>query len=337
MTVPPIAPCAPAGSVDLVPRARDRRVGVLVNPRGMYHRRHPEALGGLARMVQSSRGIGVLAISDSIGDLTGIAEDFRRREIDVLAVSGGDGSLSHAVTAFADVYGERPLPRIAPLRGGTMNTVADACGVPRGNPVSLLGRLVAASASGDPARVVHRRAMRINGQCGFLFGMGAAYNFLEAYYAEGKPYPTPWTAARLLGRAVLSALVGGSYVRRLTEPVHVDAAVDGVSWPRRPYFGFAAGTIDQMGLGFRPLYRACETDDRFHILGFVCTPVQFAGQLLRARRGLPMRHMTDALAAEAVLSCPEGRVRYTIDGELFESCGPVTLVCGPKLRIVIPS
>lgn len=317
-------------------RSRTERVGILVNCAAQFHRRNPCAAGEMARMTDSWGGIGILVNCPSIESLPRIARDFRRQGIEILAVSGGDGTLSHAVTAFANVYGDQPLPKIALLRGGTMNTVANACGVSRGRPAQILGRILHAYVSGRPMPVTIRRTMRINGQCGFLFGMGAAYKFLDAYYSEGRPFPTPWTAAKILGRSILSALTHGPYVRRLTDPVEADVTVDGVPWPRKKYFGVAAGTIDQMGFGFRPFHRVRESVDHFQINGYACTPSQFVTQLLRARRGQAMRYTTSALAVESMISSPDGRVCYTIDGELYESSGPVTITCGPKVRIVVP-
>src|SRR5205085_1186576 len=80
----------------------------------------------------------------SIEELHRIAHDFRALEIDVLAISGGDGTSGVTVTGFLEVYRDQPLPAIALLRGGTMNTIANSVGVRREPPDQLLARLVRA-------------------------------------------------------------------------------------------------------------------------------------------------------------------------------------------------
>ena len=60
----------------------------------------------------------------------------------VLAINGGDGTNHVVITAFIRTYGDEPLPAIAFLRGGTMNTTANACGVAGGSPRNLLSRLL---------------------------------------------------------------------------------------------------------------------------------------------------------------------------------------------------
>jgi len=82
-------------------------------------------------------------------------EDFRHLDIDVLGISGGDGTNHVTITGFLDVYGSEqggggttptPLPQIAFLRGGTMNTVANSVGIQHGKPEGLLSRLARAYA-----------------------------------------------------------------------------------------------------------------------------------------------------------------------------------------------
>ena len=96
-------------------------IGVVLNPKSRQNRRDPGAALRLARQLGP---IGVVREADSIDALYRIAEDFRRDAVDVLAISGGDGTNTVTLTGFMDVYGSNPLPQVALLRGGTMNTVA---------------------------------------------------------------------------------------------------------------------------------------------------------------------------------------------------------------------
>src|SRR5207237_10930609 len=104
-------------------------------------------------------------------------------------------------TGFIDVYGQgrAPLPQVALLRGGTMNTVANSIGVPRGKPDGLLERLVHAYArrAVEPLHQAQRYMMRAapmhadgdlgKPQFGFLFGTGVVHGFLSEYYGTGEP------------------------------------------------------------------------------------------------------------------------------------------------------
>src|SRR5690606_30286641 len=155
-------------------------------------------------------------------------------DIDVLGISGGDGTNGTTITGFLDVYQGNALPQIAFLRGGTMNTVANSVGVRRGRPEGLLDRLCrayvqraarpladverhvmciraegarpsagGASASGAPRSV---RSPPLATKYGFNFGTGVVCGFLSEYYAYGQP-PNPLVAAKTLLRGVGSAAV----------------------------------------------------------------------------------------------------------------------------------
>src|SRR5580692_4968680 len=138
-------------------------IGVVLNPRSRRNLRDPRAASRLARTLGDH---GVVRTARSIDELYRIAEDFRREHIDVLAISGGDGTNHVTLTGFIDVYGGATMPQVALLRGGTMNTVANSVGMLKGRPEGILGRLLrdyAQRASG-PLENVERHVMRI-GPC----------------------------------------------------------------------------------------------------------------------------------------------------------------------------
>ena len=121
-------------------------IGVVLNPKSRKNLRDPRAALRLARTLGDH---GVVRTARSKDDLARIAEDFRKLKIDVLGISGGDGTNHVTITGFLEVYADEPLPPLAFLRGGTMNTVANSVGVPRGRPDGLLAGLIARYDRGD--------------------------------------------------------------------------------------------------------------------------------------------------------------------------------------------
>jgi diacylglycerol kinase (ATP) len=292
---------------------------------------------------------------NSIEDLHRTAEDFRSLDIDVLGISGGDGTNHVTITGFLDVYGRGkvipsesppPLPQIAFLRGGTMNTVANSVGVQRGRPDGLLGRLMRAYAERAtmPLANVERRVMRIGpagggagaSHYGFLFGTGVVYGYIAEYYRGGDP--SPLVAAKTLARGIGSTLVGGEMIKRMAAPFRGSVSLDdGTTWEERDYLSVAAGTIDQIGLAFRPFYRWAERPDAFHLLGIFASPFQFVCDLPRIRDARPMRpgRTYEATPSRATIRGAERTVRYMIDGDLHETEGEIELAIGPRVKIVL--
>jgi diacylglycerol kinase (ATP) len=318
-------------------------IGVVYNPRSGHNLRNPRAAGRLARTLGDR---GVVREAGSLDQLYRVAEDFRKLDIDVLGISGGDGTNGVTITGFLDVYGESALPQLAFLRGGTMNTVANAVGVRRGRPHSLLDRLSRAygARAARPLCDVERHVMRIGPagaspnafKYGFLFGTGAVHGFLAEYYRGGQP--NPLIAAKTLLRGVGSTMISGETIRRMAAPLRGWVELDdGTRWEERDYLAVAGGTVDQIGLNFRPFHRATERPGRFHLLGVHTTPFGFVTQLPRIWRASPMSpgHAVEATPRRATIHGAAPRIPYMIDGDLHECDGPLAVEVGPKIRIVV--
>ena len=307
-------------------------IGVVVNPYARRHRGDP----AVARRLAQIAGPDAVVVEPRGRDrLLRVAEDFHRQRIDVLAIGGGDGSTACTLTAFHAVYGDEPLPRVALLRGGTMNTIANATGVPRVDPPRLLERLVACHRSGTPLEGSNRVAMRAGEQLGFLFGTGISHGFLEEYYSRGNP-PTPLTAAETLASIAGSILVRGEVAHRVTAPIETVLTVDGERWPLAPYLGVMIGTVPEVGLGFRAFFRTTEETEALHLVAIHAGPTAVLARLWRVRLGRPLgeRAARERLATRVELACPVGRVRHFLDGDLHEAPSPLVVTVGPRVRFV---
>jgi hypothetical protein len=325
-------------------------IGVVLNPKSRRNLRDPEAALRLARTLGDH---GIVRQVATLDDLHRTAEDFKTLDIDVLGISGGDGTNHVTITGFLDVYGSGkliandappPLPQIAFLRGGTMNTAANSVGVRHDRPESLLARLARAYAERAtmPLANVERRVMRIGTvgashrahHYGFLFGTGVVYGYLAEYY---RGEASPLGAAKTLARAIGSTLVHGEMIRRMAAPFRGTVLLEnGTTWEEREYLSVAAGTIDQIGLSFRPFYRWNEHPDTFHLLGIFASPLQFVCDLGRIRDARPMRpgRTFEATPSRAVIRGSDSCVRYMIDGDLHETRGEIELCIGPRVTIV---
>ncbi len=310
-------------------------IGVIVNPRARQNKRDPRAATRLSRALGDH---GVVRIASTHEELARIAEDFRKLDIDVLGISGGDGTNGVTLTGFLKVWADEPLPPVAFLRGGTMNTVANAVGVPRGKPDGLRARLIEryAARQRQPLQSVERHVLRVGDHYAFLFGTGAIQGYIREYYRAAEPNPV-W-AAQLLAHASASALVGGETARRVAPRWEGRVTFDdGASFPDRDYLAIACGTVDQIGLGFRPFYRYDEAPESFHLLGITTTPFGCVSRLPAIWRGRPMgsRHALEKVARRAVLEARSGVNDYMCDGDLFTREGPLELSTGPRVRILV--
>ena len=310
-------------------------IGLITNPRSRVNLRDPGRARRLSYLVGSH---GNAEATQSIDDLYRVCEEFKKERIDVLGISGGDGTLHHTLTAMIRTYGEEPLPPVAILRGGTMNTIARSFGI-FGETPQLTFELVDRHRRGllDTIPWFEREILQVGDAYGFIFGNGIIYNFLHEYYATGAPSPS--TAAQLILRATGSTMVRGPLSKRIYKRFHARVVADGDRWACEDFITVAAAVVEQIGLGFKPFYRVHEDQSAFAVLGIHTDAVGFVAELPSIMAGKPMRRdkVIDQAAHHVVFEADEP-LEYIIDGDTYVqkegSSGSLTLRVGPKLRFL---
>ena len=241
-------------------------IGIVTNPNSRRNRRYPEQMRRLGYILGKDD---VYEMTNRVEDVSAVAEEFKRNDIEILALNGGDGTNHVTLTTFIKVYGDKPLPKIALLRGGTMNTISNAIGA-SGTPGKILLNLVERYYTGQTFDVTERDMLKIidgpTTRYGFIFGNGLIANFLEIYYQDKSPSPA--VAAKLLAQVSFSLATGGALGRRLTKPFRAEVELDGETLPLQEYNAVGLSTIEQIGLGFRPFIYCEDSDRSFHVALF---------------------------------------------------------------------
>jgi diacylglycerol kinase family enzyme len=301
------------------------RIAAIANPRSRKNRRDPSRLEALREQLG---GTGEVYAPESLAQLAEVAAIHAADPPDVLAVSGGDGTLHRVFTELVPATGG-VLPKTLVLRGGTMNIVADSVGM------RLRADRALALAQAGGWRTTRRWLLKIDGRkYGFLFGNGIVARFLELYYQ--KPEPAPADAGWLLARGVASLLVGGPLIRQLTRRFEGTVEVDGVAMPEDSWVAVAAGTVEQLGLGFQPFYRVPENPGRMHVVGVGGPVSDLAIGLPRVRMGKPLRgrHHHAAVGSTLLLRGHEP-LGYMMDGDFHAGGTEISVEMGPPVDFVV--
>ncbi|HEX7599847.1 MAG TPA: acylglycerol kinase family protein, partial [Polyangia bacterium] len=210
---------------------------VFVNPGSRANRRDPGRAGRFSSILGET---GYVVSPTSSEELAAQARKVAEAHPSIIGVHGGDGTLHWTVTALLRAYGQRPLPPLALLVGGTMNVVASSLGI-QVQPETLLAQLAAGERAGLQPKVIARCCLKIvlgtpkgfpnppatvrgeqssptphagiQEEFGFVFGTGLISNFLEEYYAKGA-YGAG-RAISILIRSVLSEATTGGYSQRI--------------------------------------------------------------------------------------------------------------------------
>lgn len=307
-------------------------IGIILNPYSRSNRKNPDRIKHLGFIVGDK---GSCHSTDTLGHVRELAHEFKEKKIDVLGISGGDGTNHKTLTTFLDVYGEEPLPRIALLRGGTMNNLANQLGI-KGAPEKILSNLILKYHENEPFIEKKINMINVNGLYGFLFGMGLISRFIDVYQ-NVESGPTPARAAWLLARASISSVFNGRFAQHLCERFDCKITVDGQEMPFKNYMMIFAGTMETLGFNFRPLYRATSIEGQFQTVGISATGRQLLMTFPRALLALPSRseNYTDEMGKRAMFEL-EKPMSYTIDGDAPESPSDrIEITTGPLLTCIV--
>jgi len=302
---------------------------VILNPRAAGDGYDASRIDRL-RAIAGSRA--VLFAIDEPERVHAVVQGVRERQAATVAIIGGDGTTSAVLTALMRAYGRERWPRIALLRGGSMNTVANAFGVPKGTPEELLGRLL----HGGARPVWPRATLEVEGKVGFLFTAGVMVGFLDTLYSHAAFGKGPLGALSLLSVAGVQTVTGGPTIRKVETPLTATLRIDGADHPERRYIALAAGTVEQVGLGFRPFRLARECQDQFQVFAFHGSTQALLRELPKIYRGQPITRGLgfDPLARELEIAARDGEVPYALDGDVHRASSPLTVRVGPKVEIV---
>jgi diacylglycerol kinase (ATP) len=297
------------------------KIGLISNPQSQRNRRGLDEIGAFVAEVPEVIHIA----TDGREVLDEALRELARQEVDVLLISGGDGTVQTVLTRLFEGRSFERMPYLAILPRGMANTTAADLGL-RGRAATALARLIAASRNGTLAEhVVERRILRIENlqggipQRGMMFGAGAITDAIEfccrEIYARGVRGKVGMSVA--LAGVLLGAVLGRRGNSVLRSHV-IGVALDGAPENLTDRLLVLATTLDRLMLGSRPFWNCDGRPIRY--TGIDYPPehlVRSAPKVLYGwrRQTLPSKvyHSQGAWTIAVRVDGP-----FTVDGEMFQ-------------------
>jgi len=289
---------------------------------------------------------GLVMETETMEEIDGAVERMLARGERLLCLNGGDGTVQRTVTHMVNKYGEGSdrIPVIFPLRGGTMNLLADHLGI-KGTPPELLRRALDTERSLDELpcvdvptlRVTRRTGEREEREYGFFFGNGALYRFHRVYYRETKGGPV--AAAKLFAKCAFGGATRRTRYRDVFGLTPARVAIDDFELPAEEVTVVLAVVFQVVVITFDAFRDEGEGD--FYVIATSVPIFRLARRLHRLlwARGseppYPREEFFNQRASRIRMECREG---YSLDGEVFELEEPyaLTIELGPSIRVLNP-
>ncbi len=306
-------------------------IGVILNPYSRANIKHPQRADQLGFIVGDK---GSCHSTHDLEDVERLAHEFKERDIEILGISGGDGTNHVTLSMFIKAYGDKPLPQIAFLRGGTMNNLANVIGI-KGTPERILSNLILKYHESKPFQTTEVDIMKINDKYGFVMGMGVMSTFVDDF-VNTEEKPSHVRAALLLAKISLSAIFHTRYSTTLARRFDARITIDGKRVPFKNYSAILAGTVETIGFHFNPLYRARTETGKFHFVGMSATPRHILFNYPRAILGKPMRsdNVYDEVGKHLLIETDKP-ISSQIDGDPQDPTDRFEITMGPRLTCIV--
>lgn len=305
-------------------------IGMITNPHSKANKKNPNNIKMLGYILGHQ---GRLEVTNSVDDLTEVAQKFKDQEIEILAINGGDGTVSRTLTAFIKTYKNTPLPKIALLRGGTMNVVAQNLGI-KGTPENILASLVEQYSSSEPLKVKSINTLKIGDCYGFLFGTGVAVHFLTEYY---KRKSGPFGAFLLCLGVWISGIFDGELYKKVIKEQSFRLVSDTFGSISQNSISLLCSTVRKMPLSY-PLFNKLKNEiKKFQCVSFTLKPKEAIWKfplIMIQGKYAPKNEKFEATLQSIILSSNDP-IDYTLDGELFVSNNHLSIDLGPLIEFVL--
>jgi diacylglycerol kinase family enzyme len=308
-------------------------IGIIANPHSKLNKRYPERQHLLSYIAGES---GHFKLTNNLEELTQVADDFYHREISILAINGGDGTISHTISAMIKRYqgGPRPLPKMVLLRGGTINVLADNLQMV-GRPEQILYRLIEAHSLGQVLPEVRFSTLQIGEKYGFIFASGASARFLKEFY---KNKTGALGSVLLTAKVMLSSLTQGALFKRIVAYEYVSCTCEDEGTVRHGTVSMLAATVPHAPFKRRLFPRAELENEKIHLVSAAMEPETLVPRFLPFFVIYPEASQRGKLrlSAKKFTFTSDRTIPYTLDGELYQSRdNNLALNVGPKITFLI--
>ena len=211
----------------------------MLNPEALKNRRNPAATGSI---LQAFSEIGQTALVDRENGLTDTFRRWSKEGLDLVAISGGDGTVQLVIQEMVDAWDGAALPRLLLFHGGGAGIVSKGVGSP--DPQQAATSLRAALDDHTPLKAERFRTLRVDGRVAFSFGIGAFRRICAFYHT----YRRPGVVAhlRLAARFTGSLVVGGGLARSTLDPSLTSVRIGEETYSPSHFTGLYASSLERL-------------------------------------------------------------------------------------------
>ncbi len=302
--------------------------GILTNPKSGGNRKTGD---GIRDFLNRNSGF-VYAEATNPEEIRRVLADFAARDVNLLVINGGDGTIQSALTAIYGSNAFRVPPLIALLKAGTTSMLALDAGV-KGAPLPALEKILRWN-TGDKGlkhEVLKRHIIKVNDEsgreplCGMFFGAGAIPFGIELFNTRinrggmrGEIIP-----AMVIARFLLQILAGKE---NSIPETPIEISIDRNATVRCHSLCTMITTLERLFLGIHPFWG--REGAPLHFTMLEKSPKHLLANLpflLWGKKRSKVTRDNGYFSHNACIIKLDFTGRFILDGEFFEATTPLTI------------
>ncbi|MFW6365809.1 MAG: diacylglycerol/lipid kinase family protein [Spirochaetota bacterium] len=310
-------------------------MGIIVNPYSRRNLKNREAT--VDDFVRTGGSAVDVRPTESLEHLDDVLREFKENAYPYIGISGGDGTIHNVITRIINIYMPEPPPPVLLFNDGTMNNIAASIGL-GGDSAQILKRFLAAVTRSFYPRMLYRDTLKIEDRYCFLFGMGMIANFLNECYSDGqKGFRKNIEAiGKTFGEVLNSLMTNTGTNLDVMKHMEAEVRINSRKIGFHNMLFLLAGTVENIGMGFRALYRANDIPGTFHVFVNGMQPIDLAGQLNRFLSGTPVESNVNIDETVRKLEiCTDCAFEYTMDGDMYSAHSRIIVETGVPVRLLL--
>lgn len=307
-----------------------RRLGLVLNPEALRYTTNPEAA---RTILEGFKDLGETALIDKKYDLGPTLRRWRAEGLDLLVISGGDGTMQLVVGELVAAWEGESLPRLLLIHGGTGGIVPTSTGNP--DPHRAVASLRAARCEQRPLQAQALRTLRVGERITFSCGIGVFKRLISrfAVYWGSADWSRFIFAARVTG----SILTQGEMARHAFLPCPVPLRIGDEFFPAGHFVGLYASSLDRIW-NLRAFERIPRPHGGFRVIGLrAINRRSLVRSIYPSIKGYPDRLPEEFLlrgTRSLELLAEDEPIDYEAEGEFYTEQGPLSIKPGPELTVI---
>lgn len=316
------------------------RLGIISNPFAKLIKCRPDYN---TKLWYALKNYGQFEITRNLNELRAVCLEFAERNINLVGILGGDGSIGLVLSYLKQAYGTKPLPKILILKGGTINFLAANLGI-TDSPLATLTQVLTFIKQNRSFSEVSIPTLQIDNHIGFLFANGIAATFLEDFYRnKTNSIGAICKLSSYFMDGIFAGKINGNFVKNISaHPMSIQLSYenDFAHEPKKnPYYVVFASTVPKMPFGLSFFKKIARGETQAEMIAFEQkrkSPMQIAFQILMNRHIEKIEGAQSLAFTTATIHC-KNQALYSLDGELFHTQNDeIKIESGPEFTFCRP-